>query len=90
MQFVSNCNIVEQNLSKQLETEQMRLAALLIRQGVVAEVIRGRKDCAFGQASRQLARFQEDQASQRRVCKQEQEHEQEKYVGSKSPTSLQE
>ena len=60
----------------------MKLAALIIRRGAVAEVIGGRKYCTFGQASRQLARFQEEeeevthalleaQTSQRKVCEHE-------------------
>ena len=69
-------------LLEQLEAEQIRIAALLIRQGVVKDHIGGREDCVFGQVSRQLARFQEEvqeifyallgaQAKRRRVRKQE-------------------
>ena len=37
----------------------MKVAELLIRQGAVTEVIRGRSDSQFDEASRQLASFQE-------------------------------
>ena len=44
---------------EQLEAEHMRLAALFIIQGVIIDVVGGCRDCAFGQVSRQLAKFQE-------------------------------
>ena len=58
------------------------IAVLLIRQGAVTDVMDGYKDCKFGQASKQQARFQEEveeltdkflkaQADRRRVHKQE-------------------
>ena len=75
----------------------MRLAALLIRQDKVADITEGRKGCTFGQAPRQLVRFQVDveevthaseaQTAQRRVCKRELKKT---HIGSKSPTSRQE
>ena len=76
---------------EQLEAEHMRLAALFIIQGVIIDVVGGCRDCAFGQVSRQLAKFQEKslleaQASQGRACK----HEHQKHVESKSPTARQE